>query len=101
MSDETAKLIDEEVRRLIENGESEARRIITDNADKFEAIAQALLEFETLTGDELRDLMNGKRPTRDIDSDTTAAPRSSAVPPTPKPRRAEDGEPEAGVPQPG
>jgi cell division protease FtsH len=99
MSDETAKLIDEEVRRLIEEGESDARRILTENQDKWEAIAQALLEFETLTGDELRDLMNGKRPTRP-DSNDTAAPRSSAVPTTAKPRTDEGGEPEVGVPQP-
>ncbi len=99
MSDETAKLIDEEVRRLIENGESDARRILTENHEKWEAIAQALLEFETLTGDELRDLMNGKRPTRDTDGSAPPT-RSSAVPTTSKPRRAEDGEPEAGVPQP-
>jgi cell division protease FtsH len=69
MSDETAKLIDEEVRGLIEAGESQARKMITDNADKFEAIAQALLEYETLTGDELRALMDGKPPERPDDDD--------------------------------
>ena len=85
MSDETAKLIDEEVRALIEGGESEARRIIADNADKFEAIAQALLEFETLTGDELRGLMEGKRPDRS-EPDEPASPRGSAVPTAGRPR---------------
>jgi cell division protease FtsH len=83
MSDETAKLIDEEVRRLVEGGETEARRIIHDYADRFEAIAQALLEFETLTGDELRDLMNGNPPKRGNPEDTSAQPpRGSAVPST-------------------
>jgi cell division protease FtsH len=80
MSDETAKLIDEEVRRLIENGENHARRILTENADRFEAIAQALLEFETLTGEELRDLMKGNPPKRDNSDDQASQPRSSAVP---------------------
>ena len=101
MSDETAKLIDEEVRRLVENGEGEARRIITEYAEQFESIAQALLEFETLTGDELRDLMNGKRPNRNTDGEGSISPRTSAVPTTSKPKKADDGEPEAGVPQPG
>jgi cell division protease FtsH len=79
MSDETAKLIDEEVRRLIEEGETNARNIITENRDQFIAVAEALLEFETLTGDELRDLMNGKPPSRDAFDDTTPS-RGSAVP---------------------
>jgi len=88
MSDETAKLIDEEVRKLIEGGETTARKIITDNRDQFIAIAEALLEFETLTGDELRDLMTGKRPTRE-DPDEPTTPRGSAVPSSGKPRPPE------------
>ncbi|MCA3668982.1 MAG: ATP-dependent zinc metalloprotease FtsH, partial [Methylobacterium sp.] len=83
MSDETAKLIDQEVRKLIEDGETTARKIIKENKDDFEAVAQALLEFETLTGDELRDLMKGKRPDRQ-DPDEPKTPRGSAVPSTGK-----------------
>ncbi|UJQ94062.1 ATP-dependent zinc metalloprotease FtsH [Mariluticola halotolerans] len=79
MSDETAKVIDEEVRKLIEEGEHSARKLITENADKFEAIAQALLEYETLTGDELRALMEGKPPIRPDDTDVSA-PKSTGVP---------------------
>ncbi len=85
MSDGTARLIDEEVRRLIEDGETEARKIITENAAQFEAVAQALLEFETLTGDELRDLLNGKPPRRE-DPDQPSQPRGSAVPSAGKPQ---------------
>ena len=80
ISDETAKIIDEEVRRLIEQGEQSARSIITDNRDQFIAIAEALLEFETLTGDELSDLMSGKPPSRDAFDDTSPSHRGSAVP---------------------
>ncbi len=79
MSEETAKLIDEEVRRLIEYGETEARKILTKNKKKFTEIAEALLEYETLTGDELRGLMNGEKPTRDQGDDTPTS-RGSAVP---------------------
>ncbi|MBN9010109.1 MAG: ATP-dependent zinc metalloprotease FtsH, partial [Rhizobiales bacterium] len=56
ISDETAKIIDEEVRKLIEEGESEARRLITENRDKLIAIAEALLEYETLSGEEIKNL---------------------------------------------
>ena len=84
ISDETAKIIDEEVRRLIEHGEQSARSIITENRDQFIAVAEALLEFETLTGDELRDLMGGKRPVRDGFDDSTPTHRGSSVPPTGK-----------------
>ena len=79
MSEETAKLIDEEVRRLIEYGETEARKLITKNKKQFTAIAEALLEYETLTGDELRGLMEGHKPSRDLGDDTPPS-RGSAVP---------------------
>ena len=41
------------------------RRILTEKHEEFEALAEALLEYETLTGDEIRDLIAGKRPSRD------------------------------------
>ena len=96
MSDETAKLIDEEVRKLVEDGETTARKMIKDNAEQFEAIAQALLEYETLTGDELRELMDGKQPFRPSDDDTppkgTGVPKAGkTVKKKPKPKADPDG----------
>jgi len=85
MSDETAKIIDEEVRKLIEHGESEARRLITENRDKFVAIAEALLEYETLSGEEIKGLLEGKPPIRDS-GDNTPPSRPSVVPTTRGPR---------------
>jgi cell division protease FtsH len=79
MSDETAKLIDEEVRKLIETSEKAARKILTDNRKQFEAIGNALLEYETLTGEELRELMKGNLPKRD-DENTPPPQRGSAIP---------------------
>jgi cell division protease FtsH len=89
MSEETAKLIDAEVRSLIEEGEKTAHRILVEKSQDFETLAQALLEFETLSGDEIRDLLNGKRPVRE-NTIEPSKPRSSAVPttgskPTPRP----------------
>jgi cell division protease FtsH len=100
MSDETAKLIDQEVRKLIEDGEASAREVLTTYHDQWEAIAQALLEFETLTGDELRALMDGKQPTRPDDG--PSAPKASGVPAAGKgAKKHNDGGEEPGMePQP-
>ncbi len=85
ISDETAQLIDGEIRGLVEDGEQEARRILTEKREDWERIAQALLEFETLSGDEIKDLLAGKRPNREFAIEP-AAPRGSAVPTAGKPR---------------
>jgi cell division protease FtsH len=88
MSEETAKLIDAEVRRLIEEGEMTARRILTEKRHEWEAIAQGLLEYETLSGEEIRGLLNGKPPVRDFSSNDDKPSRpSSAVPASGKGRR--------------
>jgi cell division protease FtsH len=98
ISEETARLIDAEIRRLVEDGEQEARRILLDHRSDWEAIAQGLLEFETLTGEEIKDLINGKKPNRESVLEPTT-PRASAVPPAGKPRPRPD--PDAGLePQP-
>ena len=94
ISESTAQTIDSEVRRLVEMGHSEARRIITEKRDGLEALAQGLLEYETLTGDEIIGLLDGKKPVRETD-DESSPPRSSQVPTTKRPR------PDAGLePQP-
>ena len=59
LSDNTAQLVDEETRRFVDEGYSRARAILTAQLDKLHSIAQALLEFETLNGDELRTLYAG------------------------------------------
>ncbi|MEM7301006.1 MAG: ATP-dependent zinc metalloprotease FtsH [Pseudomonadota bacterium] len=79
LSEETAQTIDTEVRSLVDEGFDEARRILTERADDLETIAQGLLEYETLTGDEILDLMSGRPPSRDLGDDTPPS-RGSAVP---------------------
>jgi cell division protease FtsH len=79
VSEATAQTIDKEVRRLVDDGYSEATRILTEYRDQLEALARGLLEYETLSGDEIVDLLGGKPPVRD----TTIEPanvRSSVVP---------------------
>jgi cell division protease FtsH len=65
VSEGTAQIIDSEIRRLIEEGETTARQILTDHIEDLHKIAQALLEFETLSGDEVRGLLRGEPIVRD------------------------------------
>jgi len=81
VSDATAKLIDEEVRRLIDEAESQARNIVSEHRKDLEAIAQALLEFETLTGDEVDSVLRGESIFRPDEDDTSMdSGRKSSVP---------------------
>ena len=79
ISEQTAQKIDAEVRRLVEEGLSEATRILNERSEDLEALAQGLLEYETLSGDEIANLLKGKPPVRE-NMDDQPPPRSSAVP---------------------
>ena len=52
--------IDSEVKRLVLEGYDRAKQLLTDHADELEKVAQALLEYETLTGDEIRKVIAGE-----------------------------------------
>src|SRR6201993_3797121 len=80
ISEATARKIDSEIRRLVESGYDEARAILTDKRADLETLAKGLLEFETLTGDEIKDWMLGKRPNRESVIEPPATPRASTVP---------------------
>ncbi len=97
-SEATVQKIDTEIRRFVEEGYNEATRILTEKRADLEALAKGLLEFETLSGDEIIDLLAGKKPNRESVLEPTG-PRTSAVPPAGKPRPRPD--PDAGLePQP-
>ena len=85
VSEETARKIDSEIKRLVDDGYKTARTILTKKKKDLEALAQGLLEYETLSGDEITDLLNGKPPSRD--DDDSAKPKAkpgSSVPVTKK-----------------
>src|SRR5476649_2489537 len=65
VSEATAQIIDQEVRRLIEEGEQSARKILTERIDELHKIAKALLEFETLSKDEIGQILRGEAIVRD------------------------------------
>ncbi|QDL54326.1 ATP-dependent zinc metalloprotease FtsH [Rhodoferax aquaticus] len=62
MSEQTMQKVDSEVRRIIDQQYSLARKLIEDNQDKMHAMAKALLEWETIDSDQLDDIMAGKEP---------------------------------------
>ena len=83
LSDSTAKLIDDEVSALAEEADVNCRKILKDNIDQLHIVANGLLEYETLTGDEIKDLIKGIKPTRDdFDDDLTS--ESKIIPSVPK-----------------
>jgi len=65
VSEETARLIDQEVRRLIEEAEATARAVLTENLHELHRLASALLEYETLNGEESKRVIAGEPIGRD------------------------------------
>ncbi len=98
VSDATAKIIDEEIRRLIEEAEAKARDILKKKRKQLDIIAKALLEYETLDGDEVDALLRGEPILRPEERDAAAdSARKSSVPPSghkPKMRRPPGIDPE-------
>ena len=83
MSDETNKLIDSEIRDLVDGAHARATDILKTQADKLELLAQTLIEYETLTGDEIKQLLNdGKLDRPDVPHGPSAniPVRGSAIP---------------------
>ncbi|CAI3786972.1 ATP-dependent zinc metalloprotease FtsH [Pseudomonas sp. MM227] len=82
VSGETAKVIDSEVRSIIDQCYGTARQILTDNRDKLDAMADALMKYETIDADQIDDIMAGRTPREPRDwsgggsgsSGTTIAP---------------------------
>jgi len=91
-SEATVQKIDSEIRRLVEEGYRQATKILTDKRADLETLAKGLLEYETLTGDEILELLKGKKPNRESVLEPTT-PRTSAVPPAGKPRPRPDPDP--------
>jgi len=98
VSDATAELIDQEVRQLIENAEKEARRILTEKSDDLETLAKALLEYETLSGEEVDALLRGESIVRPDPEDDPAAKggHRSSVPTSGASAKENKDEPPAG-----
>ena len=92
ISAETARLIDEEVRRIVEESKERARKVLNDHIDQLHLLAKALLEYETLSGTEADDVINGK----DIrgSSDDASKPQGDEAQSSTIPRSGQRSKPE-------
>jgi len=88
MSNETAQAIDKEIRRIVETGYERAKSLLEENRQELETLAQALLEYETLSGDEIKVVLEGGS----IDRGGTTTPSiPTAGTSIPKAKRAKRG----------
>jgi cell division protease FtsH len=85
VSEDTAQKIDLEVRRLVQGGLDEARRILTERLEDLHSVAKALLEYETLSGDEIVNVIKGVKPNRDEPELRLPLPPRVSVPLAPRP----------------
>ncbi|MFQ5491555.1 MAG: hypothetical protein ACE5GE_12610, partial [Phycisphaerae bacterium] len=81
-SEETSKAIDEEVQKIIENAYRQAHRIVSEHKEQIEAIKEALMKYETITGDEINALIRGEtldKPSVGDLLDDAQTPKSDSV----------------------
>ncbi len=79
VSGETAKLIDSEVRSIIDQCYATAKQLLTDNRDKLDAMAEALMKYETIDAEQIDDIMAGRPPREPRDWDDDSASGTSAT----------------------
>jgi len=82
VSDETAHIIDEEIRNIIDRNYDRAKRILKENIDKLHAMADALVKYETIDQEQIEDIMAGRppRPPQDWEDDSTpSSPTGGSV----------------------
>ncbi len=87
MSNATAQLIDDEIKSIVEGGLTRAKQLLTDHVDQLHLLAGALLEYETLSGDEIKKLIAGEEIGRSDSSGPKASvPRAgTSIPKTRRP----------------
>ena len=94
ISEQTAQLIDAEVREIVTTGYDRAKHVLTENIDQLHALAGALLELETLSGDEIKKVLAGEVVERGSGTGVPALRPSNGVSAIPKSgRRGGFGEP--------
>ena len=98
VSEQTAQIIDAEVRDIVTTGYDRAKHVLTENRDQLERLAEALLELETLTGDEIKRVLAGETIDRSTSLSSPVARPASGVTAIPKSgRRGGFGEPAPGL----
>ncbi len=87
VSEETARLIDGEVRRLVDGGLADARRVLTEKLEDLHTLARTLLEYETLSGEEIVNALAGVMPNRDEPEEKKPGGPAVSVPISPRPEQ--------------
>jgi cell division protease FtsH len=85
VSEVTAREIDAEMKGIIDNAYARAKHILTTNLNELHSVAQGLLEHETLSGDEIRQLLRGEKVIKRVVDDPMPDSRRASVPPTSRP----------------
>ena len=94
-SDQTAKLIDQEVKALVMSGYEKASEIITEHRDSLEKMALALLDRETLNASEIKEIINGKIPP--VGGDETKVESEGVAPPSAQPTQKKSNDDSGGI----
>jgi cell division protease FtsH len=95
MSNETAQAIDKEIRKTVEDGYERAKFVLTENKTDLEALAQALLEYETLSGDEINKVLAGETIDRGGSKGPSIPAAGSSIPKAKRPKAGSIGGPAA------
>ncbi|MDZ7662569.1 ATP-dependent zinc metalloprotease FtsH [Thiohalophilus sp.] len=98
LSDETAHIIDEEIRSIIDRNYQRAKTVLTDHMDKLHLMAQALIKYETIDKRQIDAIMSGNEPPPPADWDDHEPPHSPSDDEEKKPSRADKGEGKIGGP---
>ena len=88
VSETTMQRVDSEIRRIVDQQYQLARRLVEDNRDKVEAMAKALLEWETIDADQINDIMAGKPPRPPKPAQAPQQPPQTGTPGAPEPAPA-------------
>ena len=101
-SDDTARLIDEEVKAIIDGSYGEARQALEDRREQVQAVADALLKYETLTADEVDCVMAGQKLEKTTVGDLLEAEQKKSATPAPPPAEGQelDGDAAGAMPAP-
>src|SRR3954464_11229754 len=86
MSNETAQAIDSEIRKVVEDGYERAKFVLTENKAQLEGLAQALLEYETLSGDEINKVLAGETIDRGGSKGPAIPAAGSSIPKAKRPK---------------
>jgi cell division protease FtsH len=97
MSNETAQAIDKEIRRIVEEGYDRAKTVLNEHRNELETLAKALLEYETLSGDEIKTVLAGGSIDRGSTSKPAIPAAGSSIPKAKRPKSGLGGPATAGA----